>query len=128
MFEDFDSEEISKYLGLRAQRTSDVSRFHNQAEALLGLDCAVRQNDGQIVPTNAGILFFGRYPQLSIPQSEVVCVAYRDEYGVGGYSDRKIISGTLVQIIDGIEVFLRNNIRIGGVLLILSGKISPNIP
>ncbi len=77
------------------------------------MDCAIVTNTGEIKPTNAGILFFGYEPQQSVPQSEVVCVIYRDELGVGGYVDRRIITGTLQELINEAEMFLSKYIAVG---------------
>lgn len=77
------------------------------------MDCAIITNQGEMVPTNAGVLFFAYDPQQHIPQSEVVCVLYADELGVGGYIDRKILTGTLQELIDETEVFLKKHIAVG---------------
>ena len=66
-----------------------------------------------MVPTNAGILFFGHDPQKHIIQSEVVCVLFRDAVGASRYADRKIVTGTLRELIDGTEAFLNRYIAVG---------------
>lgn len=68
---------------------------------------------GEVLPTNAGVLFFGSEPQRHVPQSEVVCVLYRDESGVGGYVDRKIVTGTVQELIDQTEAFLNKYVAVG---------------
>ncbi len=75
--------------------------------------CAVEVSGGTIVPTNAGILFFGYSPQDHIPQSEVVCVLFRETVGASRYADRKIVTGTLQDVIDGTEAFLNRYIAVG---------------
>ena len=42
-----------------------------------------------LLPTNVGMLLFGRDPQWRIPQSEIVCVRYADTIGV-----RKLLKPT----------------------------------
>ncbi len=66
------------------------------------------------MPTNAGLLFFGYDPQQHLIQSEVVCVLYRDTSGVGGYADRKIITGTIQELIDETEAFLAQHVPVAG--------------
>lgn len=68
---------------------------------------------GAIVPTNAGMLFFGYNPQDHIPQSEVVCVLFRESVGASRYADRKIVTGTLQEVIDTTEAFLNRYIAVG---------------
>jgi len=58
-------------------------------------------------------LFFGRDPQSHILQSEVVCVLFRDAVGASRYADRKIITGTLQELIDETEAFLNRYIAVG---------------
>lgn len=112
--EDIDFERVEAYLRLRSARSLSIGRFKDREAVLVGMGSAVATKDGGIVPTNAGILFFGHGPQWHIIQSEVVCVIYRDELGIGKYIDRKIITGTLQELIDGTEAFLNKYIAVSG--------------
>ncbi|NWJ97270.1 MAG: putative DNA binding domain-containing protein [Chloroflexi bacterium] len=118
--EDLDMEKVAAYLEMRPTRNRQVSRFNNLDEVLLGMDCLTDANDtdteGKLCPTNAGILFFGKDPQLHIPQSEIVCVKYRDDLGLGRYIDRKIITGTLQELIDQTESFINRHMSVGAVI------------
>jgi predicted HTH transcriptional regulator len=42
------------------------------------------------------------------------CVLYRDTSGVGGYADRKIITGTIQELIDETEAFLAQHVPVEG--------------
>ncbi|GAC1364463.1 MAG: ATP-binding protein [Ktedonobacteraceae bacterium] len=110
---DINLERVKAYLYQRSNRSSRTGRFEDLERVLLGLDCAVVTNGGRVLPTNAGILFFGYDPQHHIPQSEIVCVLFRDELGVGGYVDRKIVTGNLQELIDETESFLSKYIAVG---------------
>src|SRR5260370_31702213 len=46
-------------------------------------------------------------------QSEVACMLFRDELGVGGYLDRKIVTGPLQTLVDETELFLQKSMTIG---------------
>src|SRR5437899_12967061 len=70
-------------------------------------------SNGESVPTNAGIFFIGYDPQQHILQSDVVCVLFRDELGVGRYIDRKNITGTIQELIDEAEAFLNRYVAVG---------------
>ena len=111
--QDIDRERVHAYLRQRLSHTTQSSRFEEIESVLIGMDCATVTAHGDVLPTNAGILFFGAHPQRSLPHSEVVCVLFRDELGVGGYLDRKIIAGTLQTLIDETEVFLQKYIAVG---------------
>jgi ATP-dependent DNA helicase RecG len=90
-----------------------LNRLENPQEVLVALGCAVKISQGEIQPTNAGLLFFGSEPQVQLPQSEVVCVLFKDEIGVGGYLDRKIVWGNLKELIDQTEQFLQEHLIVG---------------
>lgn len=110
---DIDSDRVEVYVRQRSMRSRSLHRFDNMQQLLIGLQCA-RVVNRKVVPTNAGLLFFGRYPQQYVIQSEVVCVLYRDASGVGGYSDRKIITGPIQELIDETESFLSQHVPVGG--------------
>jgi ATP-dependent DNA helicase RecG len=111
--EDIDLERVKAYLSRRSSQSQQSGRFEDMDRVLLGMGCATTASNGEIVPTNAGILFFGRDPQRLLIQSEVVCVLFRDELGVGGYVDRKIVKGTMQELIDGAEDFLNKYMAVG---------------
>lgn len=110
--EDIDLARVEAYVNQRSTLSRQRGRLDDIEQTLIGLKCA-RRVQKKIVPTNAGILFFGRDPQRHIIQSEVVCVLYRDALGVGGYVDRKIITGTVQEQIDETEVFLNKHMPVG---------------
>lgn len=111
--QDIDLERVKAYLNQRSTRVRHSGRFEDLESVLIGMDCATVVNNGQVLPTNVGMLFFGSDPQRSLPQSEVVCVLFRDELGIGGYLDRKIVTGPLQKLIDEAEAFLSKYIAIG---------------
>ena len=111
--QDLDLQRVGAYLRLRGGLATQSSRFEELEAVLVGMDCATVSAHGEVRPTNAGLLFFGAHPQRFLPHSEVVCVLFRDEVGVGGYLDRKIITGTLQSLIDETELFLQKYIAVG---------------
>jgi predicted HTH transcriptional regulator len=64
--DDMDLERVNIFLAQRAPSGQRSSRFKNIERVLVGMRCAV-EVDGIIVPTNAGILFFGQSPQDHLP-------------------------------------------------------------
>ncbi len=111
--EDIDREKVGAYLALRSANTRQASRFENAERVLIGMGCAVTMEDGKIVPTNAGLLFFGHHPQEHIIQGDVACVLFRETVGASRYADRRVITGTLQELIDGAELFLSRYIAVG---------------
>jgi len=111
--EDLDLEKVKAYLTRRSTSDRQASRFKDLERVLIGMECAVRTHDGKVVPTNAGLLFFGYAPQEHIIQSDVACVLYRETVGASRYADRRFITGTLQDLIDGAELFLSRYIAVG---------------
>ena len=111
--EDIDLEKVETYLAQRSAYYRQANRFKDMPRILCGLGCAVQTDDRGIVPTNAGVLFFGYFPQEHIVQSDVACVLFREAVGASRYADRRIITGTLQELIDGTEAFLNRYIAVG---------------
>jgi ATP-dependent DNA helicase RecG len=111
--EDIDTEKVKAYLAQRSTNTRQASRFKDTEKVLLGMKCAVATNDGTLRPTNAGLLFFGYHPQEHILQSDVACVLFRETVGASRYADRRILTGTLQELIDEAELFLSRYIAVG---------------
>lgn len=57
---DIDMEKVEAYLSGRSMRDRQANRFGNREQTLIGMGCAIALDGGDIVPTNAGMLFFGR--------------------------------------------------------------------
>ncbi len=111
--EDIEREKVEGYMKQRSTRSRQTSRFQDVAQVLLGTKCALVNASGKMTPTHAGILFFGRDPQMHVIQSEVVCVLFRETVGASRYADRRIVTGTLQEVIDGAEDFLNRYIAVG---------------
>ena len=111
--EDIDIEKVKAYLARRSENGRHTSRFKDIERVFIGLECAVKTSDGRVVPTNAGLLFFGSYPQGHFIQSDVACVLFRETVGASRYADRRIITGTVQELIDGAEFFLSRYIAVG---------------
>lgn len=102
--ESIDEQQVYQHLTKRSSRgLKNSNHYGSFEEILLALGCARKNKQGEVLPTNAGILFFGRDPQRYILQGDITCVLFRNSLGVGGYTDRKIIRGTLTQLIDETE-------------------------
>jgi len=111
--EGIDLEKVKAYLARRSEDSRHSSRFKDIERVLIGMECAARTSDGRVVPTNAGLLFFGSYPQEHLIQSDVACVLFRETVGASRYADRRMVTGTLQELIDGAELFLSRYIAVG---------------
>lgn len=65
----------------------------------------------QIIPNNAGVLFFAQEPTKYLPQSAVTCVAYRGNAKVD-ILDKKTFGKDLISNIDEIIGFLKRHLNL----------------
>jgi ATP-dependent DNA helicase RecG len=103
--QDLDWPKVEQYLantiGLMAESPED---------ALVKRACLARDDHGELRPTQAGILLFGRDPHRFLPAAEIIVV----RYGGLQMSDefvREDISGALPDQIRRAEAFVINNIE-----------------
>lgn len=69
------------------------------------------------VPTNGGLLFFGKDPQRYIGYSRVKLIDFQDE-DMREYKDQKEFLGTIDAIVEGIEEHWAKNIaKVGGLIV-----------
>lgn len=112
--DDIDLEKVEAFLARRSQKSHQSGRFQDIERVLIGMNCAIKTHDDKIVPTNAGILFFGYDSQMHVIQAEVVCVLFRGATGTSRYADMKVMRGTIVELVDKTEDFLQRYIPVKG--------------
>lgn len=83
----------------------------NPEQVLLKRGCLL-QRDDRLVPTNAGILLFGKDPQMYVRGSDITAARFAGEE-MGDVFTRQDINGTLPQQIRRAETFLVDNLRKG---------------
>jgi ATP-dependent DNA helicase RecG len=81
-------------------------------QVLIKRGCLARQPDGELAPTNAGILLFGKDPQQFIRGSDITAARFAGSE-MGDVFTRQDINGTLPQQIRRAETFLVDNLRKG---------------
>lgn len=101
---------IADYVG-RREETSGQSLGLSSEEMLRNLGCLVNE-DGQWVPTNAGIMLFAEDPQRFIGRAEVACVRFKGT-DVVSYIDRRDLRGPLYQLVDDAEQFIYRHMKVG---------------
>ena len=112
--EDIDEEKLQWYLTKRrTSRRKPPSEELDSAALLINLG-AVRRYGHKLIPTNAGILFFGRNPQSFIPQSRLLAVRFEGRELSRTTIDDLDCQGTIWEIVEQTEEFIRRNIRLFG--------------
>lgn len=79
------------------------------------------QEAGKIVPTLAGLLALGTYPQQFFPQLTVTCTVYpgTDKGSLGGqtrFLDNVSLAGPIPYLVEDAVSFVRKNMRVGAVI------------
>lgn len=109
--DDLDPARAEWYLRRAAQERRLPVDFSLPLEQNLAHLGAVVQNGGRVSPRVAGLLLFGRDPQRFIPQS-VVRVARFQGTSPLNFIDRLDCTGTLPEMVDEAERFVRRNTRV----------------
>lgn len=103
---DFEAQTLERYLDRIA-----VPPDEEPVQTLLARGCVI-DNGGQLTPTVAGILLFGRNPQRFLRSAEIICVRYMGEQMDDEFV-RQDITGTLAEQIRQAEAFVTSNMRRG---------------
>ena len=105
--EDIDIDKVRKYLE-KSRLTKQLNRDY-LIELMLKEHFATREN-GNVVPTIAGILLFGKNTYLNLHHSEIKADRYIGDTRVE-WLDRKDLRGTLFDILEQSKKFFLKNMR-----------------
>lgn len=108
-YSDLDEAKLEWYIRQRAERRDVRIPATSPRETLINLGALVEE-EGELAPTKGGLLFFGRDPQRFIPHSEVRIARFKGA-GMGHFIDSADLQGTLPEMIDEAERFIRRNTR-----------------
>ncbi len=107
--DDIDQQKVQWYL-TRKEEVRNVSKPRDMT-----LQDLLRNIDGSSadgVPTNAGILFFGEYPQRFFYNGQLRVVRFKGTSVTHPVINRLDCSGALWEMVDAAEEFIRKNIRL----------------
>ncbi len=71
----------------------------------------VKEVEGVLRPTHAGLLFFGKDPSEYIPQNEIRIARFRGVMRMD-FLDSKEIKGPIYKMLDEVEAFIKRNTRL----------------
>ncbi len=109
--DDLDPDRVEWYLRRAAEERGLPVDLSLPLEENLNLLGAVIRDGERVVPRAAGILLFAREPQRFLPQSEVRLARFQGTSRLN-FIDRLVCKGTLPEMIDEAERFVRRNTRI----------------
>jgi len=108
--EDIDKKKVNAYLKLREKNRKISAKIKIPLNQLLiNVKAAIDKK-----PTNAGILFFGKNPLKFVSHAQLRLVRIKGIKIYGNTLDRLDCNGTLREMIDQAEEFIRKNIRLLG--------------
>lgn len=109
--EDIDGEKVKWYV----EKRKKIRRMPEELDVktlLLNIGGAT-EIDSKTKPTNAGILFFGKTPQRYIP-ARIICAKFKGMELSRTTTDNADCTGTLWEMLEQAEDFVRKNIRLFG--------------
>jgi ATP-dependent DNA helicase RecG len=101
---------IASYREQRSRHTAGALDLSDE-ELLRNLGCVV-EDEGQFLPTNAGVLLFSEDPYRCLRQNEITCAQFKGTDMLRTI-DRKDLRGALPDLVMAAEQFLYRHIRIG---------------
>ncbi len=108
--EDMDGRKVKAYLKLREKNRNVSSKIKMPlSQFLVNVKAVINKK-----PTNAGILFFGKNPLKFISHAQLRLVRIKGIRIYGNTLDRLDCSGTLWEMVNQAEDFIRKNIRLLG--------------
>lgn len=110
--EDMDKKKVNWYVKKREKiRKIKKPKDMSYRELLVNIGAAHRIAN-KIVATNAGVLFFGKYPKRFFTQSQLRIVKFKGERVIHPVIDRLDCANTLWEMVEEAEEFIRKNIRL----------------
>jgi len=102
---DFDQLRLERYFD-----RIEIAPNEEPAQTLLTRGCVTQAENGQLVPTMAGILLFGREPQRFLRSAEIICVRYAGPQMSDEFV-RQDLGGTLPDQARQAEAFVSSNLH-----------------
>lgn len=102
--EDLDPQQVAAYL-----EALHLPATEPWETVLLRRGCLVRQ-DGKLLPTNAAVLLFGRYPQQWLPSASILAARFPGS-SFGDEFLKQDLAGSLPEQLRQAEAFLQQNLR-----------------
>ncbi|MBM4402400.1 MAG: putative DNA binding domain-containing protein [Candidatus Cloacimonetes bacterium] len=124
LWEDLNQKKINAYFSNRAPYLINAKE-KEQKEALFNLEFLTNGQGVRPVPTNAGILCLGSFPQKFITQARITCAHFGGKERTAPIIDRTLLEGPIdEQIKNGVD-FVKKNMHIG---LVHEGYQKKEIP
>ena len=126
-YEALDEKEVKDFLKNRAIKIKvDIPRLPIK-DFLLNILKVVKIEDGELRPTHAGLLFFGKDPSEYIPQNEIRIARFRGVSRIE-FIDSQEIKGPFYKMLDEVEAFFKRNTRLASKIVEFKRVDIPEYP
>jgi ATP-dependent DNA helicase RecG len=112
--EDVDEEKVKFYLEKRQEVRGVRKPEKMDLKTLLLNIKAAKEVNSETKLTNAGVLFFAKNPQRFIIQSQLRLARFAGKELTRDFLDRLDCSGTILEVVEQAEDFIRKNMRLFG--------------
>jgi len=107
--DDFDNGKINDFKQRLSDETKEKIKKISDNDFLMNIGAIVKDN-GNLIPTTTGLLFFAGSPQKFVSHSRIEAVRFKGIIPVE-VIDRSLISGSLIELIEESIKFTRRNTR-----------------
>jgi ATP-dependent DNA helicase RecG len=126
-YDAIDEKEVRDFLGNRAVKLKvDIPKISIK-DFLIKTLKVVKEENGDLKPTNAGLLFFGKNPSEYIPQNEIRIARFKGVTRTE-FIDSKEIKGTIYKMLDEVEIFFKRNTRLASKIIEFKRVDIPEYP
>lgn len=111
LYESIDEKEVKDFLKNRATKIKvDIPKLPVK-DFLVNTLKVVKNEDGELKPTHAGLLFFGKDPSEYISQNEIRIARFRGVTRIE-FIDSQEIKGPFYKMLNEVEAFFKRNTRL----------------
>jgi len=126
-YETIDEEEVRDFLENRAIKLDvDIPKISIK-DFLIKTLKVVKEEKGELKPTNAGLLFFGKNPSKYISQNEIRIARFKGITRIN-FIDSKEIKGPIYKMLNEVEMFFRRNTRLANKIVEFKRVDIPEYP
>ena len=126
-YEAIDEEEVRDFLENRAIKLDvDIPKISIK-DFLIKTLKVVKEENGELKPTNAGLLFFGKNPSEYISQNEIRIARFKGITRIN-FIDSKEIKGSIYKMLSEVEMFFKRNTRLANKIVEFKRVDIPEYP
>ncbi len=126
-YDAIDENEVKEFLERKATKLNLGVPSRPIKDILLNILKVIKEDNGELKPTNTGLLFFGKNPSEFIPQNEIRIARFK---GITRREtiDSQEIKGPIYKMLDEVEIFFKRNTRLANKIVDFKRVDIPEYP